>query len=144
MYELHVEDSFAAAHFLREYRGKCERLHGHNWKIELDLVGEKLTREGFLIDFCDAKKILKQALVELDHECLNEKPPFDRINPTTENISRYLFERIGPMLPEGVRVKTVRCWETSGCSATYREPESPRAAPDDGLVSRSRATDEKT
>jgi len=86
MYILTVEDSFAAAHQLNGYMGKCENLHGHNWKIELEVAGHVLNDIGLLIDFHDLKDILKSVLADLDHVNLNETELFSTINPSSENI----------------------------------------------------------
>ncbi len=124
MYELVLKTHFAAAHNLREYHGNCERLHGHNWHIEVRLVGRKLNRLGMLIDFRDAKRLLKQVTDRLDHNYLNEVPPFDRTNPTTENIARFIFDELAKTLPKGVRPASVTSWESQGCGVTYRGKET--------------------
>lgn len=121
MYELCVESVFAAAHFLREYEGKCENLHGHNWKIEMRLRGEKLGPGEMLIDFKKAREILNGVLERFDHRYLNELDEFTETNPTTENLARILFEAIGAELPKGVRVSRVTCWESDHCGASYSQ-----------------------
>ena len=119
MYELVLKTHFAAAHNLREYHGNCERLHGHNWHIEARLAGAKLNKLGMLIDFRDAKRILKDVTDRLDHCYLNEVPPFDKANPTTENIARFIFDELAARLPKGVRPASVTSWESQGCGVTY-------------------------
>ncbi|MHC4660705.1 MAG: 6-carboxytetrahydropterin synthase QueD [Planctomycetota bacterium] len=119
MYRLTVEDGFSAAHSLREYRGKCENLHGHNWKVKAVFEAGKLNPIGMIIDFKDAKKLLKESMEEFDHKFINDNAKFKTINPTTENIARHIFETISAKLPEGVSVKKVTAWETPGSGASY-------------------------
>ena len=121
MYVLHVEDEFSSAHRLRGYDGNCENLHGHNWKVRCDLSAKDLGPLGMVIDFRVVKKHLKAVLDRLDHRYLNDVPPFDQINPTTENISRFIHEELQGQLPEGVRVLSVTSWESDGCSVTYSQ-----------------------
>ncbi len=129
MYELTIEGDFAAAHNLREYQGECENLHGHNWRVQVQVTARELDRLGMVLDFRELKSALKEVLGELDHRYLNEVPPFDRQNPTTENICRFVAERLASALPGGVSVRYVRCWESERCSARYRpEPEAGRTA----------------
>ncbi len=123
MYELKIISHLAAAHQLREFRGKCERLHGHNWKIEVYVSGEKLGKEGLLIDFRLIKEATEKVLHELDHRFLNELEPFKKINPSSENIARYIYESLGHDLNgEGVRVSKVAAWESDSACATYMGP----------------------
>jgi len=124
-YELLVRDHISAAHNLRRYKGKCERLHGHNWRIDLwridlRLAGDGLDEEGMLLDFTRAKRILSEVLDDLDHAYLNDVPPFDEINPSSENLARVIAERVAQRLPAGVRLASVTTWESEGCAATYR------------------------
>lgn len=123
MYRLKVQDHFSSAHYLRNYQGACENLHGHNWKVELVVEGEKLNEIDILLDFKDIKKILKEVLSELDHRLINELPYFQENNPSSENIARYIFDRVKDKLKvfEGVRVKEVTVFETEKASATYLE-----------------------
>jgi 6-pyruvoyltetrahydropterin/6-carboxytetrahydropterin synthase len=121
MYELLVQSEFAAAHYLREYEGKCENLHGHNWKIEMVLRSSKVDRAGMLIDFKHARSILSSVLEAYDHRYLNDVGEFKDVNPTTENISRILYKAIGERLPEGVKVAKVTCWESDHCGSSYFE-----------------------
>lgn len=121
MYVLQVEGDFASAHQLREYRGKCENLHGHNWRVLAKVKGEKLDACGMLVDFGVLKKSVKEILETLDHRFLNETPPFDRINPTSENLAEYLFHELAHILPAGVVPHEVTVWESEKCAATYSE-----------------------
>jgi 6-pyruvoyltetrahydropterin/6-carboxytetrahydropterin synthase len=119
MYELVVRRSFCAAHNLREYRGSCEKLHGHDWGVEIRVSADKLDRLGMALDFRKLKTKLDQILDRLDHGYLNEIDEFTRVNPTTENIARWVFEKLGPQLPAGVRLERVSVSESPECSATY-------------------------
>jgi len=118
-YELLVTMDFGAAHSLRQYKGQCERLHGHNWRIDVCLAGEELNADGMVMDFVEAKAIVREALKSYDHYHLNEVPPFDQINPTSENLARVLAERIQGAVPSGVRVVRITAWESDNCGATY-------------------------
>lgn len=119
MYELVIESEFSAAHRLREYDGACERLHGHNWRVELSVEGEKLNELGMLMDFRDLKEILNGVLDDFDHRHLNELPVFEKQNPTTENLARIVSEGCGQRMPAGIRVRSVAVWESARCAARY-------------------------
>ena len=122
MFEVTVEETFAAGHALRNYHGKCENVHGHNYRVQVTLDGEQLDATGLLVDFVALKKELNIIIDRMDHQFLNDVPPFDVLNPSAENMARYIFEELSKGL-EGkapARVATVRLWETDTCSATYR------------------------
>ena len=120
MYELKVLTQFAAAHQLRNYKGKCESLHGHNWKIEVMLKGEKLNSNGLLIDFKEVKEATNRILEELDHSFLNELPQFKDRNPSSENIAAYLFEKLSNRLNnDQIKVSKITAWESDSASASY-------------------------
>jgi len=119
MYELVIETRFCAAHRLRDYDGKCERLHGHNYRLECVLAGAELDAVGMLMDFKEAKRIAEETVARLDHRYLNEVEPFDEVNPTTEQIARVVAAGLASSLPEGVAVKAVTCWESEDCAARY-------------------------
>ena len=122
MYELKIVSQFAAAHQLREYQGGCENLHGHNWKVEVFVKGEKLGQDGLLIDFRIIKNATKEVLEGLDHTFLNELENFREQNPSSENIARYIFESLGRRLKdENVKVSRVSTWESDSACATYEE-----------------------
>ncbi len=121
MYILKVVSHFAAAHRLLNYKGKCESLHGHNWKVEVEVSAKNTDHEGMVIDFKELKDLIKQCLVRLDHTYLNEIPPFDKINPTSEHIANYLFHQLEKMLPSHVSMESVTVWESDTASATYKE-----------------------
>ncbi len=119
MYELMVTGRFAAAHSLRNFKGRCEALHGHNWRVEVVVGGSRLDQAGLLMDFGELKKLMNQALDRLDHHHLNEVPPFDQINPSSEYISRHLYQEIASGLPDHVCMLRVSAWESDDSRATY-------------------------
>ncbi len=120
MFELTIRDEFAAAHYLRDYPGACERPHGHNWKVEVSVRGEELNEIGVLIDFKDLKRFLKEVLDELDHRDLNEHPAFQDKNPSSENIARYIFEKLTSKLaPYPVKLVRVTVCETERACASF-------------------------
>jgi 6-pyruvoyltetrahydropterin/6-carboxytetrahydropterin synthase len=120
VYELKVLSDFAAAHNLRNFRGKCEQLHGHNWKIEVVLRGTELDESGVVVDFSEVKEAVRQLLSEIDHKYLNDLPYFATHNPSSENIARYLFERLGESLDNGNRwIHSVTAWESTDACATF-------------------------
>jgi len=121
-YTLKVVSDFAAAHSLREYKGACQRLHGHNWKVEVEAEANELDEIGIAIDFKTLKKYTKQIISQLDHQYLNEISPFDMLNPTAENISRYFYQELNKLLRnEKANVVAVTIWETERASARYTE-----------------------
>jgi len=138
MYEIKVISDFSSAHMLRGYEGKCENMHGHNWKIEVVVSSEKLDKLGMVVDFKELKHKLKIILEELDHKNLNDIEYFKKINPTSENIAKYIFDKLAtnnqrpatkdqrPMTNDQ-RLTTkpgrpkVTVWESDNTSATYSE-----------------------
>lgn len=122
MFELSVEDYFAAAHQLRNYNGKCERLHGHNWKVQVTVTAERLNEIGLAMDFVDIKRITREAVDTLEHSFLNDIFPFTELNPSSENIARWLYETIKKKInTDGTIVTSVTVWESDTASATYYE-----------------------
>lgn len=120
MYQLKIEDSFAAAHSLRGYKGACEALHGHNWKIEVVVRADRLDEIGLAIDFHELKAVTREALGALDHVYLNDIGPFREMNPSSENIARHLFEQIASRIDrEGLWVYAVTAWESEKACASY-------------------------
>jgi len=120
VYELTVESRFAAAHQLRNYKGLCENLHGHNWKVQVTVTADALNEIGLGIDFKEIKVVLHQVLKELDHRFLNDLPMFQTDNPSSELIARWIFERLSEHLDQGhVRVARVTIWESEEACATY-------------------------
>ena len=117
-----IERDFAAAHQLRGYKGKCENLHGHNYKLEIFARGEELNNIGLLIDFGDLKSAADEIIKYFDHRNLNELPPFDEeLNPSAENIARYVLEYLQSRIEDDrVTVYKVRCFETPRSIATYQ------------------------
>lgn len=122
MYELVVESKFAAAHQLRNYNGRCENLHGHNWRVTVHVSAEKLNEIGLAIDFVDLKRILREQLDLLEHVFLNEVFPFTEINPSSENIARWLYNNLSKKINNGnVMVSMITVWESDTASASYYE-----------------------
>ena len=124
MFEITVEESFAAGHYLRDYKGKCENPHGHNYRVRVTLEGDSLDSIGLLYDFVHLKQMIKDAIQALDHRFMNEIPPFDTINPSAENIAKYFYEQAAQKLPKaanGARLTSVTVWESDTTYATYRE-----------------------
>jgi len=122
MYELTIKATFSAAHSLRDYEGPCSRLHGHNWVVEVVVSGTELQPNGILMDFTDVKKVTSEALSRLDHTNLNETPPFDKINPTSENLARWLYEYVGGRVnASGLKVTRVNVREAETSCASYFE-----------------------
>ncbi|MBI4844921.1 MAG: 6-carboxytetrahydropterin synthase QueD [Candidatus Omnitrophica bacterium] len=122
MYEISVVMDFSAAHNLRNYKGKCEKLHGHNWHVEAAFVSQKLGKSGMVVDFNLVKKMLKKELEYFDHSYINDTKFFKKVNPTSENIARFLFERLSLKTKKKTyKLMRVSVWETSGSRATYYE-----------------------
>jgi 6-pyruvoyltetrahydropterin/6-carboxytetrahydropterin synthase len=123
MYELKIVTNFSAAHRLENFYGKCESLHGHNWKVEVFLLGDRLDEAGLVRDFGVVKAKAREVLAEFDHKYLNDLPVFSQQNPSSENMARHLFERLGTVLNDGsVRVSRVSVWESDTSCASYFEP----------------------
>jgi len=123
MYEISVDTTFAAAHNLRDYYGKCEDLHGHNYKVRVVVEGPELDSTGLLYDFVHLKQVIQGVIQSLDHKYLNELTPFDRLNPSAENIARHIYDETAKHLLEtrnAARVSGVTIWETDTSAATYR------------------------
>jgi len=121
MFEVQVEYSFAAGHALRGYKGKCENVHGHNYKVQLVVAGEQLDATGMLMDFVEVKKNIKGLVERLDHRFLNDVPPFDVLNPSAENIAKYFSDELEPSIRNrGLQLHAVTIWETDTTAATYR------------------------
>jgi 6-pyruvoyltetrahydropterin/6-carboxytetrahydropterin synthase len=123
MYIVSVEAHYDSAHFLRHYKGKCERLHGHHYVVEAALVAEGLNESGIAFDFVDVKRELRALAERLDHENLNDLPPFTEVEPSAENQARYFYDELKRLLPPemGEAVLYVRVWETPTQWAQYSE-----------------------
>lgn len=120
MYEVTVVKSFSAAHLLAEIGGKCEDLHGHNFKVEVTVAAEKLNSNGLLIDFRFLKKILNEILEELDHKYLNALNPFAGVNPSAEILAKYIYEKMETQVKKAdVSVVCVKIWESENAAVTY-------------------------
>ena len=116
-----IEETFAAGHALRNYKGKCENVHGHNYRCQVTLEGEQLDEIGLLVDFVELKKVVHAVLDRMDHQWLNDFPPFDKLNPSAENMAKFIFDEVTAGLGEtSAQVTAVRLWETDTASATYR------------------------
>jgi 6-pyruvoyltetrahydropterin/6-carboxytetrahydropterin synthase len=125
MYEVTVERGFSSGHYLRNYKGKCENPHGHNYKVRITLRGEKLDHAGLLLDFKDLKQVMRPVIDRIDHQMLNEIEPFTEINPSAENLARFFYDETNKQLSEmtGGRVSVKDCtiYETDTTTATYYE-----------------------
>lgn len=119
MFEVCVEHSFAAGHALRNYRGKCERVHGHNYRVQVGIQGPELDDNGLLCDFTELKNRLRTTSKYLDHQFLNDLKPFDQINPSAENIAKFIYDEIQKDM-NTISVAYVRVWETDTACAVYR------------------------
>lgn len=120
MYELSVKDHFDAAHSLRDYPGECRRLHGHTWDVEVTVRGKDLDDLGMVYDFKRLKDELRTVLDDYDHVLLDEVPPFDRVNPTAENLARVVYDRLAPVVGDAVSVVEVAVWESPVAKLVYR------------------------
>lgn len=124
MYSINYSTHFDAAHFLRNYKGKCANIHGHRWQVGVQVSGAKLNDLGILIDFSDLKKYLKEITDTLDHKLINEVSFFKEVNPTAENIARYLFELLKQEIlrdfPD-LKLDFIEVWETPYSKAIYRD-----------------------
>lgn len=122
MYELMIETHFSAAHQLRGYRGKCENLHGHNWRVQVTVSSEDLNGIGLAIDFHELKELTVEVLKNLDHSFLNDVFPFTELNPSSENIAKWIHESLRKKLNgKEVSLSAVTVWESDSASATYFE-----------------------
>ena len=119
MYTLTVQSGFSAAHYLVDYPGPCQQVHGHNYNVELTIAASTLDESGMVIDLMELKKVLDDCLSPFDHHLLNKVPPFDRQNPTSENLARYIFEYAEERLKSKVQVVQVRVMETERFTVSY-------------------------
>ncbi|HEY6447222.1 MAG TPA: 6-carboxytetrahydropterin synthase QueD [Acidobacteriaceae bacterium] len=125
MFEVTVERGFSSGHFLRNYKGKCENPHGHNYKVRITLRGETLDAAGLLLDFRDLKLVMRPVIERIDHQMLNDVEPFTTINPSAENLAKFFYDETNRQLAEmtGGRVSVKDCtiYETDTTTATYYE-----------------------
>ena len=123
-YSLRILTEFAAAHTLRGYEGSCARLHGHNWKVEVEIRADELDELGMGVDFREIRRAARAVTDGLDHRYLNEMEPFTRVNPTAENIAAYCFRELGERLNgPAVSVQAVTVWENDRACVRYSEGE---------------------
>jgi len=122
MFEVKVRGQFNSAHRIRGYRGKCEELHGHNWLVEAAVIKSDVAEDGMVIDFAILKKKLNLILEDLDHKFINDLDDFKSVNPTSENMARYIYNRLADSLKEiNARLSSISVWETDTSCATYSE-----------------------
>ena len=122
MFQVSVDETFSSGHALRGYKGKCETVHGHNYKVRVTLEGPELDSIGLLFDFTHLKQVIRGIVGVVDHKFLNDLPPFDVINPSAENLAKYFYDETSRQMsasPEGARIAQVIIWETDTSSATY-------------------------
>ncbi|MEO8662731.1 MAG: 6-carboxytetrahydropterin synthase QueD [Bryobacteraceae bacterium] len=125
MFEVAVEKVFAAGHALRDYNGRCENIHGHNYRVRVLLEGDRLDGTGLLVDFLEVEAVMKTVIGRFDHMFLNEVAPFDKLNPSAENMAQVFYEEISRGISASprendVRVSQVSVWETDEMRATYK------------------------
>jgi 6-pyruvoyltetrahydropterin/6-carboxytetrahydropterin synthase len=123
MFEVYVDEQFAAAHNLRNYKGKCENLHGHNYKVRVTLAGPQLDEVGLLYDFVHLKQVIQGVIRTLDHKYLNELKPFDVLNPSAENIAKHIYDESAKQMRKaanGAEISSITVWESDVTAATYR------------------------
>lgn len=120
-YEISIETSFSASHQLRGYKAPLEPLHGHNFRVEVFVAtdADALPASGYVMDFLELEECLKEVVAPYDHRHMNDLPPFDELNPTTEIMARVFFDALAKKLPDGVALRRVRVWEAPTYSATY-------------------------
>ena len=124
VYRVYIETHFAAAHQLHGYKGLCRDLHGHTWKVRVGISTDRINDIGISFDFKDLKEITNKVLESLDHHYINDVPPFDKENPTAENLSRYIHDEIKKRIPKHVRMTDVTVWESDSYSVSYSENPS--------------------
>jgi 6-pyruvoyltetrahydropterin/6-carboxytetrahydropterin synthase len=124
MFEVTVEQTFAAGHALREYKGKCENVHGHNYRVQVTVEGEQLNRIGLLVDFVELKRAVRDVIAYLDHQFINDLEPFTIINPSAENLAKYFYDEVSARVQIATdtpaRIAQVKIWETDTSIAVYR------------------------
>jgi 6-pyruvoyltetrahydropterin/6-carboxytetrahydropterin synthase len=119
MYQVSIEGHFDAAHYLRDYGGKCENVHGHRFKVVVSLKAAKLNKVGLAYDFVELKRHLGEVLARFDHTSLNDVPPFDKINPSSENIAATIYDELKGRFSGGVMLSSVEVWESPESRVTY-------------------------
>ena len=122
MFEVSVEETFSSGHALRGYKGKCENVHGHNYRVRVTLAGPKLNDIGLLVDFADVKRVLRGIIAGIDHQFLNDLEAFRKVNPSAENLAKFFYDQTRSGLrdlPEGAGITEVIVWETDTSSARF-------------------------
>ncbi len=123
MFQVSVEETFSSGHALRGYKGKCENLHGHNYRVQITLEGPQLDNIGLLVDFTHLKEVMRGVIKRLDHQFINDLEPFTTVNPSAENMAKYFYDEVSTKLkdlPPGAKVTDVIIWETDTSMAKYR------------------------
>jgi 6-pyruvoyltetrahydropterin/6-carboxytetrahydropterin synthase len=123
MFRVSVEETFSSGHALRGYKGKCENVHGHNYRVQVSIEGPQLDHIGLLVDFTHVKHALRGIIAEIDHQFLNDLEPFRAVNPSAENMAKYFYEQMSARLkemPAGARLTEAVIWETDTACAVYR------------------------
>ena len=122
IYTLTIKTEFSSAHILNGHKGDCKRMHGHNWKVEVEVSGNKLDNIGMVMDFKDIKKSAKEIGGRLDHQFLNDLEPFKESNPTAENIAKYFFSELSKKINnDSIELKSIKLWETDKSAVKYTE-----------------------
>lgn len=121
MFRTFIETRFSAAHRINGYQGQCGKLHGHTWKVRVQVKTKTIDEIGISIDFKEVRKLTDSILENLDHQLINEVPPFDCENPTAENLAKYIYEQIAQKLPECIEIDEVTVWESDNYAVIYSE-----------------------
>jgi 6-pyruvoyltetrahydropterin/6-carboxytetrahydropterin synthase len=121
LYRIFIETHFAASHQLHGYQGLCKDLHGHTWKVRVEVETNETNDIGISFDFKELKAITQSVIQRLDHHHINDVEPFDKENPTAENLARYIFVEIKTLLPSSVRIHQVTVWESAYYAVSYSE-----------------------
>ena len=120
IYTLTTFVEFSSAHVLNGHEGACKRMHGHNWKVEVEVCGNKLDNIGMVIDFKEIRNMTKGVVDQLDHRFLNDLDPFKKINPTAENIAQYIYKELSEVMNDKqIEVKSIKLWETEKSAVTF-------------------------
>ena len=119
MYTLSVETMISTAHRLRDYDGPCARIHGHNWKIRLEVKATVTDDKGIVLDFTTLEQNLQQVTSSYDHQLINDVSPFDVLNPTAENLAKHIYDQVEKLLPAQIRMKKISVWETDRYMVSY-------------------------
>lgn len=121
MYKLSTHLNFSSAHYLNNYNGNCAQLHGHNWKVRVEVSARELNETGMALDFKNLNDLAWRIIGKFDHQVINEVEPFDKVNPTAENLARFLFKEIAKTLPKNIKIEKIGLWETEKYLVEYSE-----------------------